>query len=77
MLAHVQLDIHQYAQVFLGRAVFSTFIPQPVLVVRVASTQVRDCAFHRIIEFLRVEKTLEIIMSDHNLIILSHLTTLC
>jgi len=41
---HVQLFVTQYAQVFLGRASLSPFIPQPVLVVGVALTQMQDPA---------------------------------
>ena len=40
--AHVQLFIHQYPQVLLHRAALSLFIPQPVLIVGVALTQVQD-----------------------------------
>ena len=39
--------------------------------------QVRGRAFHRTVEFLRMEKTLKIIESDHNLTILPQLTALC
>ena len=67
LLAHVQLATQQYPQVFLGRAVLSAFILQPIMVVRVVLTQVRGRALHRIIQFLRLEKTLKIIESDHNL----------
>ena len=45
LLTHVQLAIHQYPQVFFDRATLNPFIPQLVLVVRVASTQVQDLAF--------------------------------
>ena len=41
LLAHVQLPIHQYPQC---RAVLNPFIPQLVLAVRVALTQVQDLA---------------------------------
>ena len=43
--AHVQLFIHQYPQVSFGRSALNPFIPQLVLVVRVALTQVQDLAF--------------------------------
>ena len=36
LLAHVQFAIHQYPQIFLGRAMLNPSIPQLVLVVRVA-----------------------------------------
>ena len=42
--AHVQLFIHQYLQVLLRRAALNLFIPQPVLILGVASTQVQDLA---------------------------------
>ena len=45
MKAHVQLPIHQYPQVLLGRAALNTFIPQLVLVKGFASTQVQDFTF--------------------------------
>jgi len=41
----VQLAIHQYPQVFFSRVALSPFIPQLVLVIGVASTQVQDLAF--------------------------------
>ena len=44
LLAHVQLFIHQYPQVLLIRAAFNPCIPQPVLIVRVSPTQMRDLA---------------------------------
>jgi len=40
LLAHVQFAIHQYLHVLFGRAVFHPFIPQLVLVLVVAKTQV-------------------------------------
>ncbi|KAK4826191.1 hypothetical protein QYF61_006135 [Mycteria americana] len=40
--AHVQLFIHQYPQVLLHRAALNPFIPQPVLILGVAPTQVQD-----------------------------------
>ena len=43
LLLHVQPAIHQYPQVF-GRAACNPFIPQFVLVVRIALTQVQDLA---------------------------------
>ena len=45
LLAHVQLPIHQYLQAFFKRAVLSPFIPQLVLLVDVALSQVQDLAF--------------------------------
>ncbi|KAK4823197.1 hypothetical protein QYF61_027206 [Mycteria americana] len=42
--AHVQFFIHQYPQVLLGRAALNPFIPQPVLILGVAPTQVQDPA---------------------------------
>ncbi|KAK4826357.1 hypothetical protein QYF61_007951 [Mycteria americana] len=42
LLAHVQLFIHQYPQVLLRRAAPNPFIPQPVLILGVAHTQVQD-----------------------------------
>ncbi|KAK4816777.1 hypothetical protein QYF61_022889 [Mycteria americana] len=42
--AHVQLFIHQYPQVLLCRAALSLFIPQPLLILGVAPTQVQDPA---------------------------------
>ena len=44
LLAHVQLPIHQYSQVFFSRAALNPFIPQLVLVVDVTSNQVQDLA---------------------------------
>ncbi|KAK4828525.1 hypothetical protein QYF61_026947 [Mycteria americana] len=44
LLAHVQLFIHQYPQVLLCRAALNPFIPQPVLILGVAHTQVQDLA---------------------------------
>jgi len=44
LVAHVQLFINQYPQVLLGRAALNPFIPQPVLIVGVALTQVQDLA---------------------------------
>ena len=38
LVAHVQLFIHQYPQVFVGRAALNPFIPQPVLIAEVALT---------------------------------------
>ncbi|KAK4824113.1 hypothetical protein QYF61_010736 [Mycteria americana] len=40
--AHVQLFIHQYPQVLLCRAALNPFIPQPVLILGVALSQVQD-----------------------------------
>ena len=44
LLAHVQLFIHHYPQVLLRRAALNPFIPQPVLILGVALTQVQDLA---------------------------------
>jgi len=44
LLAHVQLFIDQYPQVLLGRAALNPFIPQPVLILGVALTQMQDLA---------------------------------
>ena len=44
LLACVQLAVHQYPQVFSGRAVLYPFILQLILVVEVASTQTQDLA---------------------------------
>ncbi|KAK4816734.1 hypothetical protein QYF61_022286 [Mycteria americana] len=40
--AHVQLFIHQYPQILLHRAALNPFIPQSVLILGVALTQVQD-----------------------------------
>jgi len=45
LLAHVQLPIHQYPQVFFSRAALNPFIPQLVFAMDIASTQVQDLAF--------------------------------
>ena len=45
LLSHVRLPIHQYLQVLFSRAVLYYFIPQLVLIVGVAMTQVQDLAF--------------------------------
>ena len=42
--AHVQLFVHQYPEVFLGRATLNPFIPQTVLILGVALAQVQDPA---------------------------------
>ncbi|KAK4818126.1 hypothetical protein QYF61_006213 [Mycteria americana] len=42
--AHVQLFIHQYPQVLLCRAALNHIIPQPVLILGVAPTQLQDPA---------------------------------
>jgi len=42
--AHVQLFIHQYPQVLLSRTALNPFIPQPLVILRVALTQVQDLA---------------------------------
>ena len=44
LVAHVQLFIPQYPQVLLGRAALSPCILQPILMVVVAPTQMRDLA---------------------------------
>ncbi|KAK4810951.1 hypothetical protein QYF61_013359 [Mycteria americana] len=44
LLAHVQLFIHQYPQVLLCRAVLNPFIPQSVLIMGIALTQVQALA---------------------------------
>jgi len=44
LLGHVQLFIHQYPQVLLLRAALNPLIPQLVLIVGVASTQMQDLA---------------------------------
>ncbi|KAK4832233.1 hypothetical protein QYF61_021147 [Mycteria americana] len=44
LLAHVQLFIHQYLQVLLLRAPLNPFIPQSVLILGIAPTQVHDLA---------------------------------
>ncbi|KAK4830883.1 hypothetical protein QYF61_013812 [Mycteria americana] len=44
LLAHVQLSIHQYPQVPLPRAALNHIIPQPVLILGIALTQVQDLA---------------------------------
>ena len=54
MLAHVQLPIHQHHQVFFGRVVHNPFIPQHVLVMEVATTQVQDLA----LEFIEPQEIL-------------------
>ncbi|KAK4810921.1 hypothetical protein QYF61_013329 [Mycteria americana] len=43
-LAHVQLFIHHYPQVLLCRAALNAFIPQPVLILGIALTQVQALA---------------------------------
>ena len=45
LLAHVQLPIYQYPQVFFSRAVLNPSIPQLVLLMGVALTQLEDLAF--------------------------------
>ena len=44
LLAYVQPLIHQYPQVFFSRAALSPFIPQLILLVDVALTEVQDLA---------------------------------
>jgi len=45
LLAHIQLPIHQYPQVFFGRGALNPFIPHLGLVMGVASMQVQDLTF--------------------------------
>jgi len=45
LVAHVQLFVHQYLQVLLGRAALNPFIPQPVFVLGIALTQVQNRLF--------------------------------
>ena len=45
ILAHIQLPIHQYPQVSFSRAALDPFIPQLVLAIGVASTQVLAFGF--------------------------------
>ncbi|KAK4818789.1 hypothetical protein QYF61_019135 [Mycteria americana] len=44
LLAHIQFFIYKYPQVLLCRATLNPFIPQPVLIPGVASSQVQDLA---------------------------------
>jgi len=44
LLAHVQLFLHQYSQLLLGRTALNAFIPQPLLIAGVALTQMQDLA---------------------------------
>jgi len=44
LVDHVQLFIHQYPQVLLGRAALHPFIPQPVWIAGAALTQLQDLA---------------------------------
>ena len=44
LLAYVQLFIHQYPQVVLGRTPLNPFIPQLILILGVASTEMQDLA---------------------------------
>ena len=44
LLAQVQIFTHQYPQVLLGWAVLNPFIPQTVLIVMIAPTQMQDLA---------------------------------
>ena len=41
LLAHIQLPIPQYPQVFFSRAALNPFIPQLVLIAEVTMTQVQ------------------------------------
>lgn len=41
----VQLFIHQYSQILLCRVALNPFIPQPVLIPKIALSQVLDIAF--------------------------------
>ena len=54
MLVHVQLPIHQYPQVLFCRTVLHPYIPQLVLIVRVAATQPLDLA----VEFFELHEVL-------------------
>jgi len=49
LLAHVQLFIHQYPQVFIFRAALNLFSAQPVFVLGIAPTHVQDLA-HGLVE---------------------------
>ncbi|KAK4816491.1 hypothetical protein QYF61_017452, partial [Mycteria americana] len=42
LLAHTQFFVHQYTQVLLSRAPLNQFIPQPVLILGIAPTQVQE-----------------------------------
>lgn len=44
VLAHVQLAIYEYPQLFFGRAVLNPFFIQLILVVDIALIQVQDFA---------------------------------
>ncbi|KAK4825361.1 hypothetical protein QYF61_026880 [Mycteria americana] len=44
LLGHVQLFIYQYSQILLCRAALNHIIPQPVLILGIAPTQVQDLA---------------------------------
>ena len=44
LLSHIQLGIHPYPQVLSVRAVLHPYVPQFVLIVGVAVTQVQDLA---------------------------------
>ena len=44
LLDHVELAIHQYPQVLFSRAVLPPYIPQLVLIARVATTQMQALA---------------------------------
>jgi len=44
LLAHVKPFLHQYPQVLLGRAALNAFIPEPVLMMGFAPTQMQDLA---------------------------------
>jgi len=44
LVAHVQLFIHRQPQVLLGRDLLNSPIPQPVLIVGIALTQMQDLA---------------------------------
>ena len=49
---HVQLFIHQHPQVFLSRAALNPVIPQLVLILGVAPTQVQDLALLNLMRFI-------------------------
>ena len=54
LLAHVQLPIHQYPQVLFGKVVLYPYIPQLVLLVRVAMNQVQAL----VLEFVELHEVL-------------------
>ena len=44
ILSHIQLDVHQYSHVLFSRALLYPYIPQPTLIVGVATTQIQELA---------------------------------